>query len=62
MYTATIDFLPRTDPEIAESVDFKLLVSMCVNGMHRVSLLSCAFWELMSVVHGRVVKTRKTGK
>ena len=60
VYTATIDFLPRTDPEMVESDVFKVLVSMCVSGIERVSSLPCAIWELMSVVHDRVAKTRKT--
>ena len=60
VYTGALDFLPRTDPEIVESVGFKLLVSMCVSGIERVSSLPCAIWELMSVVHDRVAKTRKT--
>ena len=60
MYTATIDFLPRTDPEIVESVGFKLLVTMCVSGIEHVSSLPCAILELMSMVHERVAKTRKT--
>ena len=60
VYTATIEFLPRIDPEMVESVVFKLLVSMCVSGIECVSSLPCAIWELMSSVHDRVAKTRKT--